>query len=99
MIMNKEVFQEEVNKFLTDNGDDKVIFEDDIFIESNTFDADEIAEEVSLFLNELGLSSILVHDVTASDGNGNNYCLLENDDKIVGLVILDESFSEITLYK
>lgn len=97
MIMNKDVFQEEVNKFLTDNGDDKVIFEDDIFIESNTFDADEIAEEVSLFLNELGLSSILAHDVTASDGN--NYYLLENDDKIVGLVILDESFSEITLYK
>lgn len=91
MIMNKEIFQEEVNKFLTNNGEDKVIFEDNIFIESNTFDTDEITEEVSLFLNDLGLSSILAHIATTLDGY--NYILLEDENKeeLIGLCVMDET--------
>ena len=97
MIMNKEIFQEEVNKFLTNNGEDKVIFEDNIFIESNTFDTDEIMEEVSLFLNDLGLSSILAHTVTTLDGY--NYILLEDENKeeLIGLSVIDET-GEVIVY-
>lgn len=97
MIMNKEIFQEEVNKFLTSNGETKVIFEKGLYPESIVLDSEEAIEEVRLFLIDLGLSEIMAHTVYTSEHY--NYILLEDIklSQLIGLVVMDE-YGEVQIY-